>query len=108
MMGVTMSNILKTLIILAPVTAVILYYVVVKQTQVDEEMRRQEIQYEQEWNRFSKDFVFTNPEDRAYYEQRNKELQKEMEEIKKREQEQKEKARKFEEELEKELKNQNN
>lgn len=98
-----LSNLFKVAILAAPLVGLIFYYVVLKQNQMDVEMKKENIKFEQEWNRFNENFIFTSPEQRDYYKERNEEIAKELEELKKKEQEKEQKVEKFEQEFEKGL-----
>jgi len=100
-----MGNLFKILIITAPLAALVFYYVVVRQNQMDLEMEKESLKFEQEWHNFNKDFVFTKDKQKA--EQKAQQAEKKIKEIEKREEEKKKKLEKFEQDFEKALEEQN-
>ncbi len=98
-----MSNLFKIAILAAPLMALIFYYVVLQQQKTDVEMKKEDLKFEQEWNRFNQGSVFTSEKDKDYYEKRNQEIAKELEEMQRKEREREEKIEKFEKEFEKNL-----
>jgi len=99
-----MGNILKFLILTAPFAALVFYYVVVKQNQMDIEMEKESLKFEQKWYEFDKDFVFTKDKQKA--EQQAQQAEQKIQEIEKKEEEKKKKLEKLEQDFEKALEEQ--
>ncbi len=97
-----MSNVFKFLIFLAPVTAIILFYVLFQQSKMDVELQRQEAIFEREWAEFQQAWHGKGPDSEVYVE-RAKEAEirrKEAEEkLKKKEQKQEQMLQEFEQAL---------
>jgi len=100
-----MGNLFKILIITAPLAALVFYYVVVRQNQMDLEMEKESLKFEQEWHNFNKDFVFTKDKQKA--EQKAQQAEEKIKEIEKKEKEKRKKLEKFEQDFEKALEEQN-
>jgi len=100
-----MGNLFKILIITAPLAALVFYYTVVKQNQMDIEMEKENLKFEQKWNEFDKDFVFNRDKQKA--EQKVQQAEQKIQEIEKKEEEKKKKLKKFEQDFEKALEEQN-
>ncbi len=94
-----MSGLMKILVITAPVLALLLFYVITKQSQMDTEMKKEDARFEREWAEFNKDFSTSG--DRQKYEQRAQQAEQEFQELKKKEKEKEEKTERIEKELEK-------
>lgn len=73
---------------------------------MDTEMRKENLQFEQEWNRFNEDFIFTSQRHKEAYEERNKEIANKLQDIRKQEEKQRKKQEEFEKKFEESL-NQN-
>jgi len=99
-----MGNILKFLILTAPLAALVFYYVVVKQNQMDIEMEKESLKFEQQWHEFNRDFIFTRDKQKA--EQRAQQAEEKIKEIEKKEEEKKKKLEKLEQDFEKALEEQ--
>ena len=99
-----MVNILKTLILTAPLAALVFYYVTVKQNQMDIEMEKESLKFEQKWHEFDKDFVFTKDKQKA--EQQAQQAEQKIKEVEKKEEEKKKKLEKLEQDFEKALEEQ--
>jgi hypothetical protein len=100
-----MSNLFKVVIIGAPLAALVFYFVVVRQNQMDIEMEKEALKFEQKWYEFDRDFGFTGDKQKA--QQRVQEVEKKLKEIEKKEEERKKKLEKFEADFEKALEEQN-
>ena len=99
-----MGNLLKFIILTAPLAALVFYYVVVKQNQMDIEIEKENLKFEQQWHEFNRDFVFTR--DKQKSEQKAKEVEQKAIEIEKKEEEKKKKLEKFEQDFEKAIEEQ--
>ena len=80
-----MGKLFKTLILVAPVLAIVFYYVVIKHAEQHKEIQKKEAEFSRDWNEESKAFAKTKA-DKAKYAKRaadaDKEVQKADEEIK--------------------------
>jgi len=99
-----MGNLFKFIILTAPLAALVFYYVVVKQNQMDIEMEKENLKFEQQWHEFNRDFVFNK--DKQKSEQKAQQAEQEIQEIEKKEEEKKKKLEKFEQDFEKALEEQ--
>ena len=94
-----MGGLFKILLVTAPVLALIFYYVVVKQSALDVELRKESLQFERDWNEWQMSMF---GKDKKYAERAEK-AEKELMEIEKKEKEKQEKVEKFEKEFDKAL-----
>jgi len=99
-----MGNLFKIILVTAPLAALLFYYVVLKQQQIDVELEKESLKFEQKWNEFDRDFVFTR--DKAKSEQRAQQAEQKLQELEKKEEEKKKKLEKFEQEFEKAIEEQ--
>jgi CDP-glycerol glycerophosphotransferase (TagB/SpsB family) len=99
-----MGNLFKFLILTAPLAALVFYYVVVKQNQMDIEMEKESLKFEQQWHEFNRDFIFTRDKQKA--EQQAQQAEQKIQEIEKKEEEKKKKLEKLEQDFEKALEEQ--
>jgi len=96
-----MSNIIKILLVTAPVMGLLFYYVVVRHNLIDIEFQKEGLKFEREWNEFNKDFIFTHDKQAAA--ERAKKAEEELKKVEEQEQKKREKLEKLEEEVEKQL-----
>jgi len=99
-----MGNILKFLILTAPLAALVFYYVITKQNQMDIEMEKESLKFEQQWHEFNRDFIFTR--DKQKSEQQAQQAEEKIKEVEKKEEEKKKKLEKLEQDFEKALEEQ--
>ena len=99
-----MGNLFKILILTAPLAALVFYYVITKQNQMDIEMEKESLKFEQQWHEFNRDFIFTRDKQKA--EQRAQQAEEKIKEIEKKEEEKKKKLEKLEQDFEKALEEQ--
>ena len=99
-----MGNLFKILVVTAPLAALLFYYVVLKQQQLDIELEKESLKFEQQWQEFNRDFVFTK--DKAKAEQRAQQAEEKLKELEKKEEEKKKKLEKLESEFEKAIEEQ--
>jgi hypothetical protein len=96
-----MSNLIKLLIATTPVMALVFYYVVVRHNLMDIEMQKESLKFEQEWQEFNRDFVFTRDKQKAA--ERARKAEEELKKVEEQERAKKEKLEKLEQELEKQM-----
>jgi hypothetical protein len=88
------------LIAATPVLALVFYYTVVRHNLLDIEMQKESLKFEQEWNEFNRDFVFTKDKQRAA--ERASKAEEELKKVEEQEQK-KEKLERLENELEEQI-----
>jgi hypothetical protein len=96
-----MSNLIKLLIAATPFMALVFYYVVVRHNLMDIEMQKETLKFEQEWNEFNRDFVFTKDKQKAA--EKAKKAEEELKKVEEQERAKREKLEKLEKELEEQL-----
>jgi hypothetical protein len=96
-----MSNLIKLLIAATPVLALVFYYVVVRHNLLDIEIQKESLRFEQEWQEFNRDFVFTKDKQKAA--ERAKKAEEELKKVEEQERAKKEKLERLERELEEQL-----
>jgi hypothetical protein len=96
-----MSNLIKLLIAATPVLALVFYYVVVRHNLMDIEMQKESLKFEQEWNEFNRDFVFTRDKQAAA--ERARKAEEELKKIEEAERKKREKLERLEQELEQQI-----
>jgi len=96
-----MSNLIKLLIATTPVMALVFYYVVVRHNLMDIEMEKESLKFEQEWQEFNRNFVFTKDKQKAA--ERARKAEEELKKIEEQERTKREKLEKLERELEEQL-----
>jgi hypothetical protein len=99
--GTQMSNLIKLLIATTPIMALVFYYTVVRHNLMDVEMQKENLRFEQEWNEFNRDFVFTKDKQKAA--ERARKAEEELKKIEEQERAKKEKLERLERELEEQL-----
>lgn len=97
-----MSNLIKIMLIGSPVIALVFWYTVMKQSQIDTQIKKADVEFEQKWNQFEADFT-KDPVKKKEYEARADKSTKELEELKAEEKNKKAKADKFENEFDKQI-----
>jgi hypothetical protein len=96
-----MNSLIKLLIATTPVMALVFYYTVVRHNLMDVEMQKESLKFEQEWNEFNRDFVFTRDKQKAA--ERAKRAEEELKKVEEQERAKKEKLERLEKELEEQM-----
>ncbi len=95
-----MGGLFKILLFTSPVLALIFYYVVSQQNNLDVEMKKDEAAFERSWNKFEEKFA-KDPEEKKYYRSLAEEADIEFKRLKEKEREKEQKSEKFERDFEK-------
>ena len=76
-----MKNFIRLLFVVAPVVGILLYYIIIKQTQVDAEFNLEGAKFEREWQEFNQSMART-PEEADLAKTRALEAQEEIDKAK--------------------------
>jgi hypothetical protein len=96
-----MNSLIKLLIATTPIMGLIFYYTVVRHNLMDVEMQKENLRFEQEWNEFNRDFVFTKDKQKAA--ERARKAEEELKKVEEQERAKKEKLERLEKELEEQI-----
>lgn len=94
-----MNTLLKILLVSSPVLALILYYTILKQEQIDVEIKKEDTRFERDFNDFSADLE-KDPVKKEKYQARADDAQKELEDLEPEIKKNKDKSDKFSTEFE--------
>jgi len=95
-----MNTLFKILLISSPILALIFYYTVIKQEQIDTQIKHEDARFERDFNDFSADLE-KDPDEKAKYQARADEAQAEIEDLEPEVKESEGKGKKFADEFEK-------
>lgn len=99
-----MTNLIKIALIVSPLLTLVVWYTVMKQSQIDTEIKKADVEFSQKWDEFEADFT-KDPVKKKEYQLRAEKSGQELAELKEEEKRKKEKAEKFESEFDKEIEN---
>lgn len=94
-----MNTLFKILLVSSPILALIFYYTVLKQEQIDTQIKTEDTRFERDFNEFSADLE-KDPDLKAKYQARADEAQKELEDLEPEVKKSKDKSDKFSTEFE--------